>query len=291
MSEQLCVRLAAEAMRCRFELLLVGDDEAWLRSVGEAAIDEIESAHASLTRFERGSTVSRINSGGLQRVDVDVFALLELAERVRGASGGAFDIRRRGTGEVRMDPASRSVEVLRGAQLDLGGIAKGYAIDRTVAVLREEGVESAFVHGGSSSAAGIGVAPDGWPWRVRLFGGTGPMISLSDRALGVSGDDHQPGHIMDPRTAGRREVTMSAACVGMSAAECDGWSTAIAVLGEVPEHMPGDVEVHVQSSCDEREAPPSGPVRFVRGDYERESVLIRQSSGDVAAGGYVRVTH
>ena len=243
MSEPACVRLATMAMRCRFELVLFGDDELWLRSAGEAAIEEIEDTHAELTRFERDSVVSRINRGGRQFVDADVFDLLSLAERVREESHGAFDLRMGGRGNVELDDHARSVEVTNGAQLDLGGIAKGFAVDRAIAALWDAGIENAFVHGGTSSAAGIGCGPDGEPWRVRLFDDDGPKVSLIDQALSVSGEEHQPGHLVDPRTGQERRAPISEACVGATAAAGDAWSTAIAVHGEGPLEPPSVLTV------------------------------------------------
>jgi len=60
-----------------------------------------------------------------------------------------------------------------GIRLDLGAIGKGYAIERAVEILRDVGIVSAIIHGGTSTVYGVGTQPNGEPWRVgvRTLGG------------------------------------------------------------------------------------------------------------------------
>ncbi len=240
LSEQGVVRLATSAMGCRFELVLAGGPEPWLRAAGEEAIEEIEQAHRSLTRFERGSVVHRVNEGATEPLDEELFELFALCERVREASAGAFDIRRGGTGQLVLDCGARTLAASDGATVDLGGVAKGYAIDQAVAVLQQAGITSAFIHGGSSSTAGIGFAPGGEPWRVLVEHPAGHepvLVDVSDRCLAISGDQQQAGHLIDPRTGSPCPAGSLAACVGASAAACDAWATALVVLGARPKAL------------------------------------------------------
>lgn len=177
--------------------------------------------------------------------------------------------------EVLLDPAARTVRFGRaGLALDLGAIAKGFAVQRAVDVLRQAGVRSALVHGGTSSVAAIGCAPDGSPWRVRVAGGEveheaarggaggacggGPVVELCDRAMSVSAPrgrvivapasagEEQLTHIVDPRS-GRPTAGVRTACVVADDAACaDAWSTAIVVLGGRPAGCPAGVEVIVE---------------------------------------------
>lgn len=250
MSDSRAVALAVHAMGCRFELVLAGGEERWLRAAGEEAVEEILAAHASLTRFERGSVVSLLNEGQRVRLDDDLFDLFALSESVRVASLGAFDIRRHGKGEFALDPNCRIAMASPGTTVDLGGIAKGYAIDRAMAVLHDAGVPSAFVHGGSSSAGSVGTQPSGGAWRISLHGpeGYSPVaLDLTDRCMSVSSDEHQAEHLIDPRTGEPCGPGVMAACLGDSAAECDAWATALSVLGYRPASAPTALATYIPS--------------------------------------------
>lgn len=144
-----------------------------------------------------------------------------------------------------------------GIEIDLGAIAKGWAIDRAAEVLREAGVAAALLHGGTSSVVAIGSpphSPRGWPVRLGPFDGS-PVVHLRDSALGISAPHGRTaniagssvGHVIDPRTGAptgwaggstlpsparedSRDSTF-AACVHTSAAIADAWSTALLVRG------------------------------------------------------------
>jgi thiamine biosynthesis lipoprotein len=224
-------------MGTRFELVLAGDDSARLRAAGEAALDQIEELHRALTRFEPSSLLAHLRRMAPRPVAVgrELFGLFAGAAAIQRDSGGGFDPGWDPDG-LRLDPDAATVALDRDRPLDFGAIAKGYALDRAAALLRLAGVERAFVHGGTSSAIGIGTG-----WRIRLGGGpepaTGPIVTLADAALGVSDTRGHRGdgsaHIRDPRT-GRPAVPRRAAVVGPSAMLADAWSTAAAVLGYRP---------------------------------------------------------
>jgi len=159
------VLLATYAMRARFELVLVGDDETFLRAAGEEALCEIAELERLLSHFRNDSDIGRINHlAAFQpvRVDARTFRLLQQALLLSHATGGAFDItlgtwRRSGKAKsvidaVLLDEATMTVRLTdENVQLDLGGIGKGYALERAAQILKEAGVESAFLHGGTSS--------------------------------------------------------------------------------------------------------------------------------------------
>lgn len=194
------VRLARMAMASRFELLLEGEDEVWLRAAGEAALSEIQRLDAQLSIYQPTSEMSRINArAGYEAVPVEprLFALLQAAKRIYDISGGAFDVTVaplmkawgffRGEGSmpspevlaaareitgmhlVHLDESTRTVRFARpGVSIDLGAIGKGFAVDEAIAVLRESGVRNAFLHGGTSTSFGMGHSPDGEAWYVSI---------------------------------------------------------------------------------------------------------------------------
>jgi thiamine biosynthesis lipoprotein len=144
--------------------------------------------------------------------------------------------------------------------LDLGAIGKGYAIERAAEVLREAGVTSALLHGGTSSVQALGHPPDAAFWKVAIerpqpgpgspstwlaiqppasSPGLLATVPLCDEAMSVSavwGKSFQAegrtfGHVIDPRTGQPATGAVLAAVVLPSATETDALSTALLTLG------------------------------------------------------------
>ncbi len=267
------LRLAACAMGTRFELVLAGRDEGHLRASGEAAIDEIETLHDRYSAFARDSVVTRINAAdGPVRVDAETFELLARADALRGDTGGAFDVtigramgmlghqrtpdvelasHDGGAAPLLLDHTARTARLTSpGASIDLGAIAKGFAIDAAVRMLREFDVPSALVHAGGSTIATIGVQHTGVPWTISIpdpLDRLAPLrVTLTDAACSVSttrGDPArpQPAHLLDPRTGEAAGGAPLAAAVAASATATDAWATALCVLGSRPASAPASL--------------------------------------------------
>ncbi len=278
------VRLAQMAMATRFEIVLHGDDPVWLRAVGEEALREIVRLEAQLSFYRPSSDISRLNANAFNapvHVDARLFDLLVRAETLWRVTRGAFDLtvgplmrcwgltgregrvppshqiaeklQHTGMHLVALDHAQRTVRFLeRGVEIDLGGIGKGFAIDEALRIMREAGVGSALIHGGTSSVAGIGVSRDGRPWRVaigapqlpnrveRLEANPVGVVELQDASLSVSDvgskwfevDGVRYGHVIDPRTGQPSDHTSQAAVSVRSAADADALSTALLVASD-----------------------------------------------------------
>jgi FAD:protein FMN transferase len=268
-------------MATRFELVLEGDDPGWLRAAGEEAVAEIQRIEARLSFYRPTSEIGRLNreaADGPVCVDAEVFALLVRAAEMSRSSGGAFDVTvgplmrcwrfAGGTGALpepgslaeargrvgmqllELDSQARTVRFARpGVLVDLGAIGKGYALEQAAALLREAGVRSALLHGGTSTVCAIGrpVGADAWKVAIELpdaSGRGGPehalaVIGLEDRSLSVSAvwgkafahEGRVFGHVLDPRAGWPAEGAVLAAVVGDSATETDALSTALVVLG------------------------------------------------------------
>ncbi|MCL4864590.1 MAG: FAD:protein FMN transferase [Gemmatimonadales bacterium] len=235
-------------MGTRFEVVLPADDPGAVRPAGEAALAEIEDWHRRLSRFAPDSLLGHIHRAAVDApvtVDREMMALLEDCRAVWQDSGGSFDPTL-GTGmeAVQLDPGACTIRLTRpGVRLDFGGIGKGHAIDCAVRVLREAGITSALVHGGTSSVIGLGCPPDDTAWKVALAGSGNPprVVALVDRALGASSNAARP-HIIDPRRAHSARQTGLVAVTGPSARRCDAWATATLVLGRTPEALPAGYE-------------------------------------------------
>ncbi|MBL9135226.1 MAG: FAD:protein FMN transferase [Verrucomicrobiales bacterium] len=277
-------------MATRFEFVIHGERESALRAAGEEAVAEIHRIEAELSVFRPDSQIARLNREAGQspvRLSPEIFDLLHHATQLSQATGGAFDVTVGpllqawglrdsqgrlpsaeeiaqahecvGAHRIRFDPENRLVQFHRpGVALDLGGIGKGYALDRAAELLREAGVSSALLHGGTSTVVAIGNPPDAEAWKVAIDR-PAPMIrppnapeapptptvplaivALRDESLSVSAvwgrgfeiNGIFYGHVMDPRIG--RPVTGAwlAALVLPSATESDALSTALLVDGK-----------------------------------------------------------
>jgi len=232
-------RFAIEAMATRFEVVLPDASQA----LGDLVLHEIADWHHRLNRFAPDSWVAHVNRTAASspvRCDEDTWGLLIDAQDVWHASAAAFDITRGFGHALILNPDTRTLKFDNPTmRLDFGGIAKGHALDCCGRLLRDHGVTSAFLHGGTSSGLAIGLDPSGRPWTVHLKTsgprdlGT-PELRLVDAAFSVSDPSSQPHpHIVDPRS-GEMIARVSAAPVmvtGPSARVCEAWSTAAVVLG------------------------------------------------------------
>lgn len=272
-----CWTVARRAMACEFVIYLPG----WVadfRSVAQVALDEVDRMEDLLTVYRDESHLSYVNrcaAEGPVEADERLFSLLRRAAVLTEQTGGAFDasagalirawgyvrgprrvpsdaeladaLARAGMRHVALDPVRRTVRYdVRGLEINLGSIGKGYALDRALDRVRTlYGVRSALMHGGLSSVCALG-SPDGdgpgWcvgiqdPYdsRRRLV-----TVRLKDRSLGTSGaanqyfvhDGQRYGHVLDPRHGRPADELASASVVAADAATADALATAFFVMG------------------------------------------------------------
>lgn len=275
------VQAAVEAMATRFEILLYGSHRPLLQAAAEEALAEVARLEARLSLFRPDSEIARINRlAATQPVRIlpEIWLLLDRTVALSEATGGAFDITvaplmacwgfmggtgrsptmqaleeakaRVGVHHLELSRSNWSVRFRRpGMKLDLGGVGKGYAIEQAVQLLREAGIRSGLIHGGTSTAYGLGQPPDGSAWQVAIEpppelreAGAAPLaiVSLRNEALSVSAvwgkmfTDEQGthGHVIDPRTGRPASDAVLAAVVTESPTDADALSTALLVLGE-----------------------------------------------------------
>lgn len=260
-------------MGTRFEMALSGGSSAprssaELRAAGEAAWAEVSELHAMWSAFDPGSLLTRVNrlaAGRAVPVDGETFSILVLARDLWEATEGAFDptlgaqMRARGfrpnpaeAEEGESSPGMAAIELDRDAgtvrfldprvELDLGALAKGYALDRVEKSLRESEVPCALIHGGTSGVVAIGTPPDSPGWPIALDrDGVLPHAFLRDCAFSVSagsgrvvdGRTGPVGHVIDP-AGGEVAIDRFSAVVTDSAAVADAWATALLVLDHIP---------------------------------------------------------
>lgn len=269
------VRVSRRAMATTFEIALpYGTPDAV--EAAEDALDLIDDLEDQLTVYRDHSEVSRLNASaadGPVVVEDRLFDLLTDAAMLTNETAGAFDpatgalvkawgfFKREGRVPPPVDLAAarecsgmrhvvlnvekRTVKFRRrGLELNLGGIGKGYALDRAAELLRTKwGVTSALLHGGGSSVYALGSPPNrsGWPVAIRHPSKKRSLgtVRLTDQGFGTSAATFQffvyngkkLGHLLDPRTGWPAAGTASASCVAPTAAAADALSTAFFVIG------------------------------------------------------------
>ena len=253
-----------------------GSSPAELRQAAAAALDEVDRVDRLLSHYRPDSPLSRLNREAARApvaVDAELLELLAVCLRWSRESDGAFDVTvgplMNAWGFVRDEGRLPDERQIRGAlavvghqhvvldrphgtvrfdrpgvELDLGGIGKGYAVDRAVERLRRRGIASALVNLGGSSVYGLGAPPGAEAWQVAIEDPTQPgrkaeMVALRDRALSVSGgyarsfeqDGVTYSHIMDPRTGRPVSGVLSVAVLSSRATDGDALDNVLFVQG------------------------------------------------------------
>lgn len=203
-------RFSHAAMATRFEIHCVHPAAGYARQAAQAAFDLVDRLEQEHSRFIANSDVSRINhlsAGESTRVSPSTMECLEIARRMYDVTGGAFDISI-GSGLLGLELVPDGFVVnacADGIRLDLGGIGKGYAVDRVAELLEEWEILHALVHGGFSSVLALEAPPerDGWPLTLRSPWREDQEVlaRVSVRYQAFSASGTQKGdHIRDPRT-------------------------------------------------------------------------------------------
>jgi FAD:protein FMN transferase len=242
------------------------------RAAIEAAMRELRDVDRLMAVQRPDSDLSRLNRDGALgpvAVDARVIEVLEAGLDIGRLTDGAFDVtvlpvvrawgfvdgaphrpaipppRPAGAAAIRIDAAARTVRLADpAAQVDLGGIAKGYALDRAREALRARAVRSAWLDLGGQIAT-LGAPPDAPRWRIALrhprrAGDWLGVVEIGEASLSTSGDTEQflvepdgrrVAHIVDPHRGAPVVDAPSVAVVARSATRADALSTAAVVLG------------------------------------------------------------
>ena len=247
-------------MGTTIELLLDADDGEQAQSALRAVEDEFERLEAMLSRFRPESELSRLNRDGRILAPPDLERVVELALEARERTAGRFDptvydaLTRAGYdrsfeqvaavgedadqqaarcgGRVTIDGSTGEIELEPGFHIDLGGIGKGYAVDRAIEILAVEG--PCLVNAGGDLAV-RGDRP--WPAGVE----DGPTLELTRGAIATSGrdrrhwrrGDEERHHLIDPATGRPAETDLvRVTVVASSAIEADVLAKTLFLGGE-----------------------------------------------------------
>jgi len=262
-------------MGMAFRIVVYADDVGLAKRSAHAAFDRVAALNQIMSDYDPESELNRLSdlagSGTSARISKELCAVLDRAQKLASDTGGAFDVTagasvqlwrrarrlKRLPPEQVLDTALKTVSFRRlkldaknstaevtgpGTRLDLGGIAKGHALDEALAVLKRQGLWQALVSAGGDIVAGV--APPGKKgWRVALVGlreeSKPEFLWLENAAVATSGDLYQflemdgtrYSHIVDPRTGRALTEQRLVHVVALDAITADSLATAISVLG------------------------------------------------------------
>jgi len=264
------------AMGTLFTITLFAPEEQAAASSAQAAFRRIDALEDIMSDYQADSELMRLceqSAGKPVAVSADLFEVLQRAQKISQASGGAFDVtvgpyvrlwrfaRKRkelaspadmasaasavGYQKLKLDPRVWTVTLLvPHMRLDVGGIAKGYAADQGLALLKSRGITRALV--AASGDIALGDPPPGQAaWKIGISGlntgtnGAGPKLLLHNCGVSTSGDTEQAldihgvrySHILDPATGLGLTNRIQATVVAPDATTTDAMATTVCVLG------------------------------------------------------------
>jgi thiamine biosynthesis lipoprotein len=232
-------RFSHKAMATVFEVIILYDDADYAQQAAGAAFDELDRLEAELSRFIANSDISRINNLGVNQslqIGLAAFECLQLCARIYAETGGAFDVTiGSGMELIKLNESRHTVQLADASiTIDLGGIGKGYAVDRMAGLLCEWDIDAALIHSGASSVFAYGAPNSMKGWPVTLSNPANhkqilARLQLKNRAF--SGSGLQKGaHIIDPRRGRPVEGRCAAWACATDAATADALSTAFMVM-------------------------------------------------------------
>lgn len=288
---------SADAMGSTYSIAVYGTDRVQMQNAVQAAFDEVRRLDDLLSNYKPQSEWSEVNRDAAQRpvaVSPELFQLISDCLAYSRASEGAFDISvgplmrvwgfYKGTGRlphraevaaalqkvgyqhIHLDEAKQTVKFDRpGVEIDPGGIGKGYAVDRMVEVLKQQGVKSGLVAGSGSSVYGIGAPPSepqGWKLQVRDPHDprkTVQDVFLKNMSMSTSGSYEKffraegklYSHLMDPRTGYPAQGVASVSVVAPRTLDSEAWTKPFFINGRqwAVRHKPKEFRVYL---CEDR---------------------------------------
>ena len=263
-----------ELMGTNVEMTAWDTDEVKVNAAFDAAIKEIERIENEMSEWREGTAISIINQkagGEAVKVSEELFHVISAAQRIPELSNGAFDISWAGMRglwrfakegnrvptpaevmeklplvnykNIELDKTRKTVFPTKpGMAIGLGGIAKGYAIDRAMRILDNHGVRNAIVKAGGDMR--VQGTKDGKPWEIGIQHPREKSkfllrLNLSNISVSTSGDYERffikdgilYHHIIDPGTGYPAKWCQSVTILAQDTITSDALSTAVFVLG------------------------------------------------------------
>lgn len=274
-AEPLLHRQVRRIMGTFCEVQVYDSDTARAAGAIAAALDEMQRVDRLLSNYDQASELSRINRNASRSpvpASRETYDFIERCRAFHDETEGAFDptvgplVRawgflttrpakppdadiaaaklKSGFDKVTLNDRSRTVfYAVAGLEIDSGGIGKGYAVDRAVAVLKKHKIRSALVSAGGSTLYGLGKPPGHSAWRVAIKNPaniTQPfaVALLRNNSVSTSGVSEKSvlvggrrySHIFDPRTGEPVEEVCQVSVVAATATESDALTKAAFIL-------------------------------------------------------------
>jgi thiamine biosynthesis lipoprotein len=313
-----------ESMGTVFTVAAYGRDRTFLSEVVEQVFEEVDRLDEQMSNYKPESELSAINREAASHpvvVEPGLFHLLEISVYRSQQTDGAFDItvgplmklwgffrgrgrlptqaeiaqvlERVGYQHLKLGAKRRTIRFDEpGVEIDLGGIAKGYAVDRAVDILRSNGITSALVSSGTSSIYALGSPPGAHGWKITLrdpYDSRKPadVVHLQNYSLSTSGSYERffeiggknYCHIMNPHTGWPVQGMLSAAVLAATGTDTDGRSAGCFVMGveRTRKYLATNPNIAVIFYLPTEEP----------GQYKR--VLLRSNSYSIPADGIVEI--
>ena len=291
---------SVDAMGSTYSVAVYGEDSQKLQVAVAQALEEARRLDQLLSNYRPESEWSQVNRLAADQpvpVSEELFRLLAACVEYSRQSEGAFDITvgplmkvwgfYKGTGhlphraEVRgalervgyrnilLDPAKMTVRFARqGVEMDPGGIGKGYAVDRMVDILKQNGIRAALVSAAGSSIYALGAPPGEPGWKVSIKDPKDTRrsvetVTLKDESMSTSGnyekfflaEGKMYSHIMDPRTGYPSMGMLSTSVIAPRTLDTEAWTKPYYILGRqwAAQHKKKDFRVFF---CEDRSDTP-----------------------------------
>ena len=259
-------RFSHQAMATTFEAIVQYEDESYAQQAARAAFDEVDRLEGELSRYLENSDVARINHLPVYQpllLNLDTFECLKISAQMYEETKGAFDVTvgflvdcwrdkdknprtpspeelafaREHTGVhlILLDEPTHAVALIKSpVRVDLGGVGKGYAVDRMAEMLREWSLDRALIHGGFSSVLALDAPHSAKGWPVTLSHPNNrnrTLARLELERVSVSGSGLEKGrHIIDPRRGEPVRGATATWSIAPDATRADALSTAFMVM-------------------------------------------------------------
>ncbi len=249
------------------EITVIPANEKAIREAFEA----LKKVDALMSTYKEDSEISILNREGKAQVSEETLEVIEDAIKFSNLTDGAFDITcrplinlwKKAKKEEKVPTEEEIEEAIslvgyqriilegnqirlekKGMQIDLGGIAKGYAVDKAIEALKKNSIKGALVNAGGDLYA-LGTDPQGEKWQIGIQDPRDEdkiidIIKVKDKAVATSGDYRRYftlegkrfSHIVNPKTGLTvQDVPMSVTIIGPDATTTDALSTGVFVLG------------------------------------------------------------
>ncbi|MDG2381032.1 MAG: FAD:protein FMN transferase [Pirellulaceae bacterium] len=277
-AEEVRFQRSDQQMGTRFSILLYAKSEQQAKSATDAAFARIRQLNEILSDYRPDSELSQLSRSGVAKktvtVSEDLWAVLSRGQQLTRLTDGAFDMtlgpvttlwraarQKRafpdqrlldqarqaiGAQHLVLSPANRSICFQQpNMRLDLGGIAKGFALDQAMIAIKGEGITRALIDGGGDLLVSA-PPPNSKGWRIGLTGlqdqqSPSKFVWLANRAIATSGDLRQYveingvrySHLIDPKTGVGLTNSSLVTVIAPTAIDADAVASAVSVLGPI----------------------------------------------------------